>query len=51
MCSAQRQSMIVTFDIALAYPVADHETGPGQPTILPAGSLFTSLLTCLVTGS
>lgn len=48
---AQGQSMIVTFDITLAYPVADHETGPGQPTILPAGSLFPSPFVCSVTGS
>jgi hypothetical protein len=48
---AQGQSMIVTFDIALAYPVADHEGGPGQPGILPAGSLFPSPFVCSVTGS
>jgi len=34
---AQGQSFVVTFDIVLANAVADHELGPGEPVILPAG--------------
>jgi hypothetical protein len=45
------QSMIVTFTIVLARPVADHELGPGQPVILPAGPLFPNPFTCAVTGA
>lgn len=47
---AQGQSMVVAFYITLAYPVADHETGPGQPMILPAGPV-TSPLTCTISGA
>lgn len=45
----QGQTMVVTFYISLAYPVADHELGPGQPIILPAGPV-TNPFTCTVTG-
>ena len=45
------QSMVVTFTIVLARPVADHELGPGQPVILPAGPLFPNPFTCIVTGT
>jgi hypothetical protein len=48
---AQGQSMVVTFNIALARSVADHEGGPGQPGILPAGLLFPNPFTCTVTGT
>ncbi len=44
------QSMVVTFNIVLAYAVADHELGPGQPVIIPAGPLFPNPFTCTVTG-
>ncbi len=47
----QGQSMLVTFEITLAYPVADHEGGPGQPVILPAGPLFQNPFRCTVTGT
>jgi hypothetical protein len=46
----QGQTMVVTFEITLAYPVADHELGPGQPIILPAGPLFPNPFQCTVTG-
>jgi hypothetical protein len=45
------QSMVVTFIIVLARPVADHELGPGQPGIIPAGPLFPSPFRCSVTGT
>jgi len=48
---ARGQSMVVTFNIVLAYPVADHELGPGQPAILPAGPLFPNPFRCTVTGT
>ena len=48
---AQGQSIVVTFQIVLAFAVADHELGPGQPIILPAGPLFPNPFTCTVTGT
>jgi len=44
------ESMVVTFNIELDHPVADHEFGPGQPVILPEGPLFANPFTCTVTG-
>jgi hypothetical protein len=48
---AQGQSMVVTFNITLARAVADHELGPGQPGILPAGPLSPNPFRCIVTGT
>ena len=47
---APGQITVVTFYITLAYPVADHEGGPGQPFIWPAGPLFPNPFVCTVTG-
>jgi hypothetical protein len=48
---AQGSTMVVTFEIVLARAVADHELGPGQPTIIPAGPLFTNPFRCTVIGT
>gem|GEM_PF-6579486 len=48
---AQGQSFVVTFDIVLANAVADHEGGPGEPVILPAGPLFANPFVCTVIGT
>lgn len=47
----QGASMLVTFQILLARAVADHETGSGQPSILPAGPLSPNPFHCTVIGT
>lgn len=44
-------SMLITFDIVLSRVVADHETGSGAPSFLPAGPLFPQPFTCTVIGA